>query len=211
MSTVSAVAIPVGVGALLLSSAIWGGAIGSVSDATRSDLTPSRGAFGIWGGIYAGLVVLCVTQIYFPMSTLARALLTASLVLAAAWTPVFVRSQFTAASVLLVLSSLTALGATFVRAGERATLRDRLLVDVPIGLYTGWLAVAALLSVSIASGTSPLWARTVLVVALSGAAVANPALVIGPIVALAFSTNVHPLLYVCLALGCGGGVALRIM
>ena len=207
MPDVSAVAIPVGVGTLLLSSAVFGGAIGSISDATRTTLTPARGAFGIWGFIFAGLVVLSVAQTYVPVPLVTRALLAVSLVLAAAWTPVFVQSHFNAAAALLVLSSIAALSATFVRATQRVVpLRERLLVDAPLGLYAGWLAVAALLSIGIATKSAPMWTRTVLVVGLSGAAVANPALVIGPSVALAFSTDVHPLLWVSLFVGALVGV-----
>lgn len=213
MSVAITLLVPIATGALLLSSVIWGSKIGATSDAVGGGgtIAPRKDAFSIWGFIYVGLLILAVAQFYVPVSVPVRALLATSLFLSAAWTPLFVQSQFVAAAIVLLCASGTAIAATGVRAAVSATVPQRLLVDLPLGIYTGWLCVAALLGVVIAArggreGTA-VTARAVLLCALAVAALANPALVVGPIIALAFSQKVDPPLFVVLGVGAIAGVA----
>ena len=137
-------------------------------------IQPAGWAFSIWGIIYLGLIVhaaIGVTRGDAAGWRESRAPLAVSLAVGAIWLPVAGVSPVWA-TVLIWVMLIGALMALF--AGRRAGEPWR--VDLPLGLYAGWLSAASFVSLALlGAGWGVLfddlgWARVLLPVAVGFAA-----------------------------------------
>ncbi|MCW2133170.1 tryptophan-rich sensory protein [Arthrobacter sp. VKM Ac-2550] len=112
-------------------------------------LAPASGAFSIWSAIYLGLVGYTVFQ-WWPAQRRAprqRAvgwLVAASLVLNACWILSAQASNVGLSLIVMMLLLAVLLAAVyFLTRYPTKSLVEGLLTDAPVGLYTGWILVAA--------------------------------------------------------------------
>jgi hypothetical protein len=159
-----------------------GGAL--ASDATL--LAPASGAFSIWTVVYAGLAGYTVLQ-WFPTAASAdrqrslRLPVAGTMLLNAAWILV-VQAGWLWASVAIIAVLLALLSRVLViLIRSRASgLLERLLVDGSLGIYLGWVCVAAAANVAAAltssgfdgAGIDPSWWAVTVLVAVGGVGVA---------------------------------------
>ena len=148
-------AVAVLVGALLQivagglgGSGAFGLSVGQVAAANTTVVMPVPAAFGIWGLIYAALLVLAVRQLLpgQPGRAVHRATgwwLLASTLLNAGWILVFSAQAVLLAQVVIV-ALLVVLAVTLARLSAHPAdgPADRLLLHGPVALYTGWVSVA---------------------------------------------------------------------
>jgi hypothetical protein len=110
---------------------------------------PAGYAFSIWGVIYLWLIVSAVYGLFRAESAAwntARPALIASLGVGALWIPVAQVSPIWASVIIVIM-----LG-TAVLALLRARDADRWFLQVPVGLYAGWLTAATAVSVGLLLG-----------------------------------------------------------
>lgn len=143
------------IAAALAGSGLFGGpgiadAAGGAFAADATVLAPAGIAFAIWSPIYAGLVVYAIWQ-FVPAQAAKprhRAVgygVAASALLNAVWI-MCVLAWRIAESFVIIVILLGVLLMTFVRAcrrPRRGTLAEIVLIDGVIGLYLGWVTVAA--------------------------------------------------------------------
>ncbi|AUI51103.1 tryptophan-rich sensory protein [Arthrobacter crystallopoietes] len=112
-------------------------------------LAPASGAFSIWSAIYVGLVGYTIFQWWpsqrrTPRQRAAGWLLAASLVLNACWILSAQASNVGLSLMVMILLLAVLLAAVYVLTRYPAkSLVEALLADAPVGLYTGWILVAA--------------------------------------------------------------------
>lgn len=125
-------------------------AAGGAFAADASVLAPAGSAFAIWSVIYLGLVAYALWQMVPAQAAkpLHRAVgygVAASALLNAVWI-MCVQAWRIAESFVIILILLGVLLVTFVRVcrrPRRGTIAEIVLVDGTIGLYLGWVTVAA--------------------------------------------------------------------
>jgi hypothetical protein len=139
-----------------VAAAVVGGLVSGVtadygdSDESPSLVLPADWAFGIWGPVYAGTLAYA-WQSLRPGRRSDRLLRRTGwpVALANAAAGVWVRLQDPPRRQLPAIAVTTAAAATaYARArpisvGEAASAADRWTVRVPLGLFTGWITVAA--------------------------------------------------------------------
>lgn len=163
----------------------FGNSVGDISDDFTTLITPAAYAFSIWGLIYLGLILFLVYQwigyfnkqnntslepsgIWFTVANLSNAL----------WIYVWVNEQiFLSIIVILVLLfSLIQLVLRLRLETYDAPLKTLFLVWWPICIYTGWVILATVLTLSVGIKSTGLldgiwsetvWASLVLIVATS--------------------------------------------
>lgn len=159
----------IGLNGLGSTGGISGKAIGEVSDAYVTKITPASGAFSIWGLIYFGVASWLLLQMvpsakYGLRSAEARHTLfvdigywfAASNLLNMIWIALFVWG--TEATTWISAPFLFALVGTLVMMGERAqfwikprsSLLERLLLDGTFSVYGGWGTVASIVNLTTA-------------------------------------------------------------
>ncbi|MDP3969892.1 MAG: hypothetical protein Q8Q02_16625 [Nocardioides sp.] len=135
-----------------LGSGAFGGtpidqAAGGALDADATLIAPAGPAFSIWGLIYAALLLLAVVQALPSRRHDARLdavgwWVAASLLLNLAWIAV-VQGGWLLLSLVVIAALTVVLVRTWALLRERAASRAQLLtVDVPLGLYLGWVVAA---------------------------------------------------------------------
>ncbi len=139
-------------------SAIGSGALGgtpiqeAAGGALRADATliaPDVPAFSIWSVIYLGLAALAIWQLFpaqkaDPRQRALGYLIAASLVLNAAWI-LSIQAGLLAVSVVVIAALVVVLARLFVlcvRTPAKGWV-EALLVDGVLGLYLGWVSIAA--------------------------------------------------------------------
>lgn len=155
--------------------------IGEIANTTFAEvmIIPANYAFAIWGLIYLGLFTLAVFQAQRPrrnhpaLDAIGTGLIGAS-VCQTGWIFAFLYG-FYGVSMLAMLGILGALiGAYQVSSQARASRMGRGLVQAPVSLYLGWIAVATVVNGAIALtaagwdgwGLSPMvWTIAMMVVA----------------------------------------------
>lgn len=142
----------------IVGSAIGSGAFGgtpiqeAAGGALRADATliaPAVPAFSIWGVIYLGLAALAIWQLLpaqkaDPRQRRMGYLIAASLILNAAWI-LSIQAGLLAVSVVVIAALLFVLAWLFKRcvATTAKNWIDAVLVDGVLGLYLGWVTIAA--------------------------------------------------------------------
>lgn len=155
---------------------------GKISDSFKALFTPAGYVFAIWGLIYLALAVFAVFQllpsqkdnsridkigIWFIIANLANA----------GWIFAWHYLQF-ALSLIIMLVFLVSLLIIYTRLeiGRRTvTPKERWFVDVPFGIYLGWISVATIANVSTVlidnnwNGfgiSAPIWTVAMIVIAV---------------------------------------------
>lgn len=135
-----------------------GQTIGEISNTQFANvqITPANYAFAIWGVIYIGLFAFGYYQL-LPAQRAdsrlrsARPWLILACVAQAVWVLCFLSGQFW----LSVLAMLTILGALIrvyrtLEIGRPASRGERWWIQVPIGIYLGWISVATMVNIATA-------------------------------------------------------------
>jgi tryptophan-rich sensory protein len=184
--------------ASLTSNAIWGSEIAKISDRFELAFTPSASAFRIWILIYTLLLAASFAGLVTPSTSNFYIFIGVSLLLTAAWTPLFTagtHASLAASTGVLIAAACLAIAAVDEVAGKRSDAFVIMLSHLPAALYAGWLCVAAVLNSGIwwksSTGASPP-AATLLALAVGVAAAAlavrSPLLVTPAIWGLAWTT-----------------------
>lgn len=142
----------------IVGSAIGSGALGgtpiqeAAGGALRADATliaPDVPAFSIWSVVYLGLAALAIWQLLPAQKSDPRQrqlgyLIAASLVLNAAWI-LSIQAGLLAVSVAVIAALVVVLARLFVLCVKTPSKNwiDALLVDGVLGLYLGWVSIAA--------------------------------------------------------------------
>lgn len=134
---------------------------GQLSDQYPNLFTPAGLTFSVWGVIYTGLIAFAVYQALplvnrrwtaetTPVVAAVGGWFALTSVLNAAWIFAW-HYEYVPLSVgimLGLLSALTALNLRLRRQRLAATWRTRWLVEVPFGLYWGWISIATIANVT---------------------------------------------------------------
>ena len=141
--------------AALIGSGLFGGrsisdAAGGAFAADATVLAPAGFAFSIWSVIYLGLVAYAIwqfvpAQAHKPRHRAVGYGIAASALLNAVWLACVLAWRIAESFVIIVIL-LGVLLVTFVRAcrrPRRGTVAEAVLIDGMIGLYLGWVTVAA--------------------------------------------------------------------
>jgi hypothetical protein len=136
-----------------------GESIGQISNRLFADvkIIPANYAFAIWGLIYLGLLAFGVYQLRLPQSQeqrlqTIRLPLIVACVAQAIWVFFFLSRQFWL-SVVAMLAILLPLILLYLRleVGLRPVARsEKWLVQVPFGIYLGWISVATIVNIALA-------------------------------------------------------------
>lgn len=134
---------------------------GQLSDQYPNLFTPAGLTFSVWGVIYAGLVAFAVYQALplfsrrwatevNPVVAAVGGLFALTCVLNAGWIFAwhYERVGLSVGIMLLFLGTLTLLNLRLRREKPATTWRARWLVDVPFGLYWGWISIATIANVT---------------------------------------------------------------
>lgn len=170
---------------------INGQTTGDISNRQDVLFTPANYVFSIWGLIYLGLIIFAVVQALpsqkdNPRLRRARPWLAASGLANIAWILLWHYEQFPLTLVAMI-ALLVTVALTYVRLEvgvTPVTAKERWLLQIPIGIYLGWVSVA-----TIANTASLLW-----VLGWSG---------------FGLSPAIWTALMIVVALVVGAGVALR--
>ncbi len=138
---------------------ITGRTIGEISNTTFAGvlITPANYAFAIWGVIYIGLLAFGIYQLLpeqrtNPRIQQARPWLILACLAQAVWVFFFLFNQFWL-SVLAMLAILVPLILAYLRlqiGRLPVSRRERWYVQVPFGIYLGWISVATVTNVALA-------------------------------------------------------------
>lgn len=128
---------------------------GEVSAEYSTLITPADYAFAIWGVIYFALGMYVLYQAVWASSEKAvydriAQWLIAGLVATSAWLPAF-QYEFIGLTViimLLILFTLIKIATELVRDNSMSA-KEKFWVEVPIGLYLGWISVATIVNIAI--------------------------------------------------------------
>ena len=164
----------------LFSNFITGKSVAAISNRFPVPVTPAGWAFSVWGIIYTGLIAFAIYQALPAQRTNPRLrrigywyLL--SCVANIAWLFLWVNEQITlslVAMIVLLLSLIT----LYLRADmnrTNITRVERWCVNIPFGIYMGWITVATIVNVTVVLfnlgwdglGISPeIWTTILLVV-----------------------------------------------
>jgi hypothetical protein len=131
--------------------------IGSLSNALFSaiKIQPANYAFAIWGLIYIGLIAFGIYQLqpaqrHNPRLQRCGYLLPLACLAQCLWIYLFLFRLFPLSTVAM-LGILLPLMVMYQRLGQQpGSRRDRWLIDLPIGIYLGWISVATIINVAIA-------------------------------------------------------------
>jgi hypothetical protein len=153
------VAATIAVNALANALPINGQTTGEISNRQDVLFTPASYVFAIWGLIYVGLIAFAIFQALpsqkaNPRLRRARPWLAASGLANIAWILLWHYEQF-ALTMVVMLALLLTLVLTYLRlevGRAPASGRERWLLQVPVGIYLGWVSVA-----TIANAASLLW------------------------------------------------------
>ncbi len=134
---------------------INGRTTGAISDSFPVLFVPAGYVFSIWGVIYLGLIAFGVYQALpskrdNPRLVRAGWWFSAANILNASWIFLWHYGQY-AGTLVVMLGLLTALIVLYVRLGiGRVPSRgiERLVVDLPFGIYLGWISVATVANAS---------------------------------------------------------------
>lgn len=196
------------VGAAWGSGAFGGTPIQEAADgALAADATvvaPATPAFGIWSLIYAGLVAFAVAQA-LPRASVRTAAVApwvlASMILNALWIAVVQAGWlWLSVAVIAVLAGVLGVIAARLRSSGQAPWYERVVVDLPVGLYMGWVCVAAIANVA-AAGAAGIEGFT----AGDGAWAGAVALIAAAVLALALAFGLRA--SATLAIATGGALA----
>lgn len=154
-NVVSLVAVLV-VNYLASGTAVFQNSVGSISDALGTLITPADYAFSIWGIIYTGLFGLMLYQ-FFPeqrrnkrIEAIGPWFILNNLV-TIVWLVTWVNELFVVQMVAMfgILATLIVIIARAdVFQSPNRPPAEWLVLDIPFSLYTGWISVATVLSVS---------------------------------------------------------------
>lgn len=137
---------------------INGNSIGSLSDTYNSLFTPAGYAFSIWGIIFLGLIALGIYMVQSAfrdgkeaayIGKLGPWLLLANLA-NATWVYVWLK-ELPGVSVLVMLVILVSLIVIIVKLGMEKEIVPRgqvIWIWWPLGIYSGWIAVATIANIS---------------------------------------------------------------
>lgn len=138
-------------------SPLYGQTIGEISNIQFADvlIIPANYAFAIWGLIYLGLLGFGIFQLLPAQRQNSRLqhvrpLLILACVAQAVWVFFFLSEQFWL-SVVAMLGILLPLIALYLRleVGLHPVSRDeRWLVQIPFGIYLGWISVATIVNIA---------------------------------------------------------------
>ena len=211
IATIAAILGAIVVNALSNFFPLNGLSIGAISNTLFSEVlvTPANYAFAIWGVIYLGLVAFGIYQAAPARRDNARLQRVRSPIIAASlfqslWVFAFQGRLFWL-SVVVMIGILLSLVSAFLQSkkdSDRISRAEKWLIQIPIGVYFGWITVATVVNIASAlynsgwtgSGISPaIW--TVILSAISAAIAATitlqyrdiafPAVIIWALVAIA--------------------------
>ena len=211
IATIAAILGAIVVNALSNFFPLNGLSIGAISNTLFSEVlvTPANYAFAIWGVIYLGLVAFGIYQAAPARRDNARLQRVRSPIIAASlfqslWVFAFQGRLFWL-SVVVMIGILLSLVSAFLQSkkdSDRISRAEKWLIQIPIGVYFGWITVATVVNIASAlynsgwtgSGISPaIW--TVILSAISAAIavtitlqyrdIAFPAVIIWALVAIA--------------------------
>jgi len=128
-----------------------------VSDLYSNPFTPAGYVFGIWGIIYALLLVFVIYQILpkqkdKPFHKQIGALFILSSIFNIVWLFLW-QYDYITVSVVLMFALLATLIAIYVRLGigkTKVSLNEKLCVHLPFSVYLGWITVATIANVAAA-------------------------------------------------------------
>jgi hypothetical protein len=137
----------------LAATGVLGGvATNVVSAKYPTRITPAGYAFAIWSLIYLGMIVFSIRQA-IPRNAeryrKIRPLYLASCVLNCAWL-YFWHQEAILVCLALIAALLAVLIALVVRTGNADSYSDHWFVNVPFGIYAGWVTAATLVNAMIA-------------------------------------------------------------
>lgn len=143
------------VNALANALPINGQTTGDISNRLDVLFTPANYVFAIWGVIYLGLVAFAVFQALpsqkdNPRLGRARPWLAASGLANIAWIFLWHYEQFPL-TVVAMVALLVMVGLTYLRLEVGVTPvsgQERWLLQIPIGIYFGWVSVATIANIS---------------------------------------------------------------
>ena len=147
-------------GGVVVANAVAGRRTGGVSARYETAFTPARGAFSIWGIIYALLAASVIAQ--FFDRALASALAVPFFVQAVcnvAWIVLFTQARVRAAGAMLI-GVTASVGVAYARARALAEIHatwPRALARGTFALYLSWTLLASVLGLSIAFGAPAHW------------------------------------------------------
>jgi len=164
----------------IFSGLITGKSVAAISNRFPVPVTPAGWAFSVWGIIYTGLIAFAIYQALPSQSTNPRLQrigywYVLSCAANVAWLFLWVNEQITlslVAMVVLLLSLIT----LYLRADmnrTNITRVERWCVNIPFGIYMGWITVATIVNVTVVlfnlgwtgSGISPeTWTMLLLVI-----------------------------------------------
>lgn len=175
---------------------VWNEPVGEVANSYPTLLLPAGEAFTIWSLIYVAFAGLAVrqalpTQRGREVHRRTGWWLVAAGVLNAGWIALFTQRQITLAQVVIVaLLGCLAVAAARLTRIPATGWPDRLLLHMPVTIYTGWVAVATVAGAATtgaALGNAPTTIAAVLVLALTGIAVGAAALRLSAVAGLAMA------------------------
>ena len=129
---------------------------GQISDSIPSLFTPAGYVFSIWGVIYLALIAFAVYQALPAQRNNPRLekigwWFTISNLFNSAWIFAWHYLQF-GLSLVIMLGLLASLLILYSKAGigvqKAADWKEKLFLDIPFGIYLGWIAVATIANVS---------------------------------------------------------------
>jgi hypothetical protein len=134
-------------------------AAGGALAADATVLAPAVEAFGVWSVIYTAMLAFAVYQglpwpAVDPRTGSVIWWVLASLILNAAWIGA-IQAGWLWLSVFVIVAIVIALGvaASRLAAATARTRLDRVFVDIPVGLYLGWVCVATAANFAAAGST----------------------------------------------------------
>ncbi|MGZ3611322.1 MAG: tryptophan-rich sensory protein [Ktedonobacteraceae bacterium] len=164
----------------LFSNLITGKSVAAISNRFPVPVTPAGWAFSVWGIIYTGLIAFAIYQALPAQRTNPRLrrigywyLL--SCVANIAWLFLWVNEQITLSMVAMIVLLLSLI-ILYLRAEmnrTNITRVERWCVNIPFGIYMGWITVATIVNVTVVLfnlgwdglGISPnIWTTILLVV-----------------------------------------------
>lgn len=203
-------------------SPINGQTIGEISNTLFADvqIIPANYAFAIWGLIYLGLFGFGIYQLLpaqrsNPRLQSVRPLLILACIAQAVWVFFFLERQFwlSLVAMLVILLPLILIYRRLGVGRQPVSRGEKWLVQVPFGIYLGWISVATIVNVAIAlysqgwngSGISPtVWTVLMMAVATLVAAgltirhreIAFPLVIIWALVAIAVRQTTIPFIVI---------------
>lgn len=126
-----------------------------ISDANPTLFTPEGYTFSIWGIIYLLLLVYVLVQLFSSslgkdsrMSAIANWFIVSSAA-NVGWIFAWQYSQFTLTVILMAILLFSLLRILSLLKGAERTLTNLFSLELPFGLYAGWITVATIANVSV--------------------------------------------------------------